>query len=346
MSLPPVEIPLGAMRFNSDSQKLEYWNGSAWMQIQTFTPNLDGGERGIFMGRNGSSVSRTIQFITIPTTGNATDFGDLTNVRSQLACCSSRTRGFAAGGESPGLDDEIEFVTFSSTGNSTDFGNLVRAKRRMTGAGCSNATRGLFNGGYRGSPSATLKEVDYITMSHAGNAQDFGDLVNEREFPGCFASPTRGVVVGGRTQTPSPTNPLAGGDFYTIPTTGDASRFNNLTERNAQSMYCANSTRGVIGGGTNPTQLDTLAYYTLSSLGEETEFGSLTSGSNYYSNGSFANSTRAVQGGGISPGNPNGSNIIDYVNIATGGTSIDFGDMIDSTNNDSGGCSNGHGGLG
>ena len=28
MSLPPVEIPLGAMRFNSDSQKLEYWNGS------------------------------------------------------------------------------------------------------------------------------------------------------------------------------------------------------------------------------------------------------------------------------------------------------------------------------
>ena len=35
MSLPPVEIPLGAMRFNSDSQKLEYWNGSVWMQIHT-----------------------------------------------------------------------------------------------------------------------------------------------------------------------------------------------------------------------------------------------------------------------------------------------------------------------
>ena len=47
MSFPPSEIPLGAIRFNSDSQKLEYWNGSAWMQIQTFTPNLDGGTRGI-----------------------------------------------------------------------------------------------------------------------------------------------------------------------------------------------------------------------------------------------------------------------------------------------------------
>ena len=48
MSLPPSEIPLGAIRFNSDSQKLEYWMGSAWMQIQTFSPNLDSGVRGIY----------------------------------------------------------------------------------------------------------------------------------------------------------------------------------------------------------------------------------------------------------------------------------------------------------
>ena len=34
------EIPAGAMRFNSDSQKLEYWNGSAWFQVHTATPNL------------------------------------------------------------------------------------------------------------------------------------------------------------------------------------------------------------------------------------------------------------------------------------------------------------------
>ena len=50
MSLPPSEIPLGAIRFNSDSQKLEYWMGSAWMQIKTFSPNLDGGARGVMIG--------------------------------------------------------------------------------------------------------------------------------------------------------------------------------------------------------------------------------------------------------------------------------------------------------
>ena len=65
MSLPPVEIPLGAMRFNSDSQKLEYWNGSAWMQIQTFTPNLDGGVRGFFLGGGDPAPTNRIDFITI-----------------------------------------------------------------------------------------------------------------------------------------------------------------------------------------------------------------------------------------------------------------------------------------
>ena len=61
MSLPPSEIPLGAMRFNSDSQKLEYWMGSAWMQIQTFSQNLDGGARGMYMGGD-----KNPQPITVP----------------------------------------------------------------------------------------------------------------------------------------------------------------------------------------------------------------------------------------------------------------------------------------
>ena len=78
MSLPPVEIPLGAMRFNSDSQKLEYFNGDIWMQIHTFSPNLDGGARGLFTGGEGSpTYVNTIDYITISTAGNATDFGDL-----------------------------------------------------------------------------------------------------------------------------------------------------------------------------------------------------------------------------------------------------------------------------
>jgi hypothetical protein len=50
MSLPPSEIPLGAMRFNSDSQKLEYYDGAQWLQVSTFSPLLNGGARGVFGG--------------------------------------------------------------------------------------------------------------------------------------------------------------------------------------------------------------------------------------------------------------------------------------------------------
>ena len=69
MSLPPVEIPLGAMRFNSDSQKLEYFNGDIWMQVHTFSPNLNGGARGLFFGRAEPSITNRTDYITIPTAG-------------------------------------------------------------------------------------------------------------------------------------------------------------------------------------------------------------------------------------------------------------------------------------
>ena len=93
MSLPPSEIPLGAMRFNSDSRKLEYWMGSAWMQIHTFSPNIGGisgqsgsidgtGTRALFAGGKSPSTDNVIQFVEIATTGNAQDFGDLTSASS------------------------------------------------------------------------------------------------------------------------------------------------------------------------------------------------------------------------------------------------------------------------
>ena len=134
MSLPPSEIPLGAMRFNSDSQKLEYWMGSAWMQIQTFSPNLDGGVRGLFMGGSPNSAGKTIDFITIPTAGNATDFGDMADQAKYCSSCASNTRGIVAGGESPSdtTHEEIEFVTISSTGDATDFGDLLAGRTYLS----------------------------------------------------------------------------------------------------------------------------------------------------------------------------------------------------------------------
>ena len=77
MSLTPKQIPEGAIRFNTDSSKMEVWIGQKWMIVSTSSPNLDGGVRGVIMG--GSPAIDIIDFITISTLGDAQDFGDLTS---------------------------------------------------------------------------------------------------------------------------------------------------------------------------------------------------------------------------------------------------------------------------
>ena len=124
MSLTPREIPTGAVRYNTDSNKMEVYIGSTWMQVAVSSPNLDGGARGIIAG-GGSYPAETvtIQFLTIPTQGNSTDFGDLLNGNGRGAGCSDHTRGITFMGTNPSNNNTIEVITIQTTGNSKDFGD-------------------------------------------------------------------------------------------------------------------------------------------------------------------------------------------------------------------------------
>ena len=86
-----------------------------------------------------SNSTNTIDFITIASAGNATDFGDLTRIANQPAACSSSTRGVFGGGTD--TDNTIDYVTILTTGNAVDFGDLTQARR--SGAGLSNGHGGL-----------------------------------------------------------------------------------------------------------------------------------------------------------------------------------------------------------
>lgn len=92
----------------------------------------------------GSGASNIIEYITIATTGNSTDFGDLivANAGFRNASTSSPTRGLVAGGgDSVNTTNVIQYVTISTTGNATDFGDLTAAQAGQ--AGCSNGHGGL-----------------------------------------------------------------------------------------------------------------------------------------------------------------------------------------------------------
>ena len=195
MSINPREIPEGAIRFNTDSSKMEVWNGLKWMQVAVSSPNLDGGARALFAGGLGTpgSIQDRIDYITTSTQGDAIDFGDLTGSRFGGAGGSSRTRGVFMGGGTPTRLDNIDFVTIASTGNAADFGDSTVLRAQCT-ATMSNSIRGVFAGGYQPSPNSTdTNTVDFIEIATTGNATDFGDISRDnndsnRENGGCSDS--------------------------------------------------------------------------------------------------------------------------------------------------------------
>ena len=318
MSLPPSEMPLGAIRFNSDSQKLEYWIGDVWMQIHTFLPNLDGGVRGIFSGGRSRDV---IEFITIETAGNGTDFGD-SNINHEGAAVSSRTR--YCGTATVGYSNVINFVTFSSTGDSQDFGDLTTKRRSFNG--CSNQTRGLFMGGITPS-SPTSNVIEHITIATQGNSVEYGDLVtNSANCSGNAGNSIRGLCLGG---TPSTSG---SGQFVTIPTLGNSFTFGDLRSSQGNRGATSNSIRAVHSHEGN------LDFVTIATLGDSINFGDYLNDAAYKC--AVSSKTRGVWGGG-SPG----INVLGYINLATQGDAVDFGDLS-ATHFVHVGSSNGHGGLG
>ena len=342
MSLPSVEIPLGAMRFNSDSQKLEYWNGSIWMQIHTFSPDLDGGARGVFhSGRTASASDKNnIDYITISTQGNAIDFGDSTQSTesNNTSCVASRIRGIYAGGyQHPGgHHNQIGFITFSSTGNSTDFGNLTQSRRAI--AGVSNATRGVFCGGLSPTPRDT---VDYINIATTGDAQDFGNLGQARQSGSAMSSPTRGVIYGGYFHPSYVKN-----EFITIASTGNAQEFGDAYDKGGNRYNpsgVSNSIRGLMAGGLRePSQTKYIESYQLATLGKGINFGDLST--NTRSKNGTASPVRGVFAGGRSPADP-GTTGIEYVSMQTEGDAVDFGDLTQARYEHAP-MGNAHGGLG
>ena len=97
--------------------------------------------RGLIAG--GYYFTNAIDFITIATTGDSTDFGDLSQARAGGNGTSNSIRGVFGGGISPTYRDTIDFVTISSAGNAADFGNLASARHYLFNGQCADAHGGL-----------------------------------------------------------------------------------------------------------------------------------------------------------------------------------------------------------
>lgn len=332
---PPTEVPQGAIRLNTDSQKLEFYAQDRWHEIMTDCPVLDtGGNRGIYGGGHVPSPKESIGYFEIQTQGNSIDFGDLSQGRHMHGVGSSRTRAIWGGGGTPSKVSTIDYVTISSTGNAISFGSRTESTAEMDGL--SNRTRALFAGGYSsgGNPGGYHNRIDYVTIATTGNAIDFGDLVGRRAYSlgnGGVTDGIRGWFMPG--QRPDVTDQMI--EVVNIASTGNAVDFGDRVTITGQCTWLFNRTTALGGSGGT-----TIAKWNMASGGDGTFFGNFSQNMNR----SFGcnDSTRGVWGGSTSP-SPS-SNIMEYVTIATESDANDFGDLFQAMEG-AAGTSNAHGGL-
>ena len=186
--------------------------------------------------------SNLIEFITIASTGDASNFGDLTEANAYAGTCASPTRGIFYKGSTPTYKKTIEFITIATLGNATRFGESSTAGAGAP-MGASSTTRGVFAGGQLDSPYPQTDVIEFITIATEGNAQDFGDLTSATSHGSGLSNSIRGLFCGGNV-SPAKTNVI---EFVTIASTGNASDFGDLTVARDRLGQGASDSHGGLG---------------------------------------------------------------------------------------------------
>jgi hypothetical protein len=284
-------------------------------------------------GDDNSGATNIIEYFNIPSTGNATDWGDLLATGEAFTGGGNAARAIFTGNSS----NVMQYITYATAGNAVDFGDASRTVGYAGGTStASNTTRMVF---VDHNFSASDNQYGYVTIASTGNATDFGDQIRAKnQLGGMASSAGRGVFSGGRT----------GSGYYdeieyiTIASTGNGQDFGDLSSARAKLASCSSATRGVIGGGVlsgGSSKVNILEYVTMGSTGNVTDFGDLTLARENLT--AFSSNTRGCWAGGSDSSKVN---LVDYITIASTGNAQDFGDLS-GVRAQLAGASNVHGGL-
>ena len=273
----------------------------------------------------------TINLITIATTGDAIDFGDMTVGAAYRKGLASSTRGVFSNAQG---DLTFDYVTISSQGGANDFGEALTD--HMGGATFNSSTRGFRAGG--SDPSLSTPHTSNIMgmiIASTGSFFDAGDLTIVGTYQNGVSSPTRGIIFGGTTPSANYNNI----DVFTMASGGNATKFGELAEAKKYIDTSSNTIRGLAAGGSPSNNV--IEFVTIATEGNAQDFGDLHSATVAGKNGSVSSATRGIFSGFY----PAQTARMDFVTIMSAGNAQDFGDMT-ATWYYHGGCSDSNGGIG
>ena len=127
----------------------------------------------------------------------------------------------------------------------------------------------------------------------------------------------RGLYMGG--STPSLLDVI---EYLTISTLGNSQDFGNLTAAKTSTNAFGSRTRGLTCGGVTPSTVNDTDTVIFASTGDATDYATLTSSRKEAA--VVGSQTRAVHTGG-------GDNVMQYLTIEQGGSWVDFGDLLQAS---------------
>ena len=308
----------------------------------TGTPPDWKGSRAILMGgrfydSGGSTASAvSVQYKTLASDANTSDFGDLAASKSDAAGSGSNGTTVVMGGGttwgSPTVTNTqtIDYVTAASTGTFGDAGDLEVGSDRGGTNGASNGTLCFFAGG-RGLTS----NIEQMTISSTGGASDAGDLTASSITHATSNGDSKFLLIGiGSGETAKTAI-----DEHDFSTTGNASDYGNVATVGIgkTGVVCATNrvvtAGGYIGSGAYGTRLQ---FFPVASAadGDTSDEADLVVGA--VGCQGTSNGTRGeFYGGEASSGNGFFQNDIQKVTISSLANTTDVGDLttVDSATN-------------
>lgn len=302
------------------------------------------GSRGLAIG--GGTNSEVIQYKSIASTGNTSDFGDIGNYGDygglrDMAIGSNKSRAVHMGGYATNWNNDethaaqninnIYYVTVGTTGDSTDAADLTVARKWTVGS--TNGTRQLTCGGLNGGVSNV---VDYFTIASISNATDFGDLyAGMYGLVGSINNATRAVIGTGITSADSTGTGRM--DYFSYATPANASEFGEMVVPGEElgawgAGGCESDTRGIFFGGASSgatnTALDSIAYITVDTTANSTDFGDMIAVTRYSSGSSATGNATKGEAYAAHTSAGGGTDNIQSITIASTGDAADNGNLL------------------
>jgi hypothetical protein len=282
--------------------------------------SFQGSVSGYTSGGLGPTIFNIIDKFPFASDANATDVGDLTQLRRSLAGQSSSTSGYASGGWSPiGNTNTVDKFPFAADANASDVGDLTQARQQVVGQ--SSSESGYTSGGYYPGElgGVVANTIDKFPFATDGNATDVGDLTQARRSASGQSSSTSGYTSGGIA--PPTVNTI---NKFPFATDGNATDVGDLTQGRYLSGGQSSDSNGYVSGGMY-TFVNTIDKFPFATDANASDVGNITQARAV---GAGQSSTASgYTSGGITSPYPTLVNIIDKFPFASDANATDVGDL-------------------